>query len=97
MLRARNPYLSRRLPHIIGSEEFTRNDNLGLIDSSSSEEDEEEEDEDDDDDNTDDDNEQERKDVRVDSDEEIITIQKPPSPKPELVRPRTEVCTPKVF
>ncbi|XP_065226639.1 WASH complex subunit 2-like [Planococcus citri] len=90
LLRARNPYLSRRLPHIIGSEEFTRNDNLGLIDSSSEEEDEEEEEDDDEDDDTDD-NEEKAKKPLIDSDEDSISIQKSPSPKQEFLRPRTQI------
>ena len=88
MLRARNPYLGRRLPHIIGSEEFTRNNNLGLIDSSTEEEEEEEEE---DDDHEDTDDYEEEKKIPVDSEEENISMPKPPSLKNEFIRPRTEV------
>lgn len=41
LLKARNPYMSRRLPYIIGTEDFTKYDHLGLVTSSEDEEEEE--------------------------------------------------------
>lgn len=44
LLKARNPFTSRRLPHIIGSEEFSKHDHLGLATSSEEEDDDKESD-----------------------------------------------------
>lgn len=91
LLRARNPYLTRRLPFIIGSEEFTRNDSLGLVDSSSSEDDEDEDEEDDDDDDDEDEVEVKKVDDEMNSEEEKFVIPKPPIPRTEFTRPQPQV------
>lgn len=82
----------RRLPYIIGSEEFARNDNLGLVDTSSSEEEEDEEEEDDDE-GEDDFEEEKKKEYASDheNDKNFPPIIPSPLPRTEFIRPQTQV------